>query len=466
MRLPGQQPRLKAGHRLDDLHRSYDADAELNEPFVVLTLGASLIATLGLLADNPAVVIGAMVVAPWIMPLRTAVFAILIGDWHLLRRAFRTLTIGVVITTVLSMLLGRFADMRSLIDAASGVFTDEITGRTAPTLLDLVIALVAGALATYAKLKESVVSSMAGTAIAVALVPPVCVMGLMASGGDVSDAACAGLLFVANLLGILVGGIVVLTTMEPFFHGKLLHSRRTQLPLIVAIALFSAITVPLLKGTEIRRHAVRTRMTEIKRETITRRIQNTVNDFLQNKTLTFGGNDSLALSNIDYRWASGESQSLVNIVVRVTNPTTPTYKQVEAVEKEINERIGYPLGLNFKLQVERINVSIVNGNEIVNNNNTTVDPDLLDSDLDLMKESLDQLVPLTDEEPAVIRPTTTEINHQDQKIKPPTSPVRKPETTSHGAFELEMIDEEQEVSIDEKHLIDTSVSRNRSQMQQ
>ena len=55
---------------------------------------------------------------------------------------------------------------------------------------------------------------------------------------------------------------------------------------------------------------LRTRMTEIKRETITRRIQNTVNDFLQNKTLTFGGNDSLALSNIDYRWASGESSRL------------------------------------------------------------------------------------------------------------------------------------------------------------
>ena len=149
-------------------------------------------------------------------------------------------------------------------------------------------------------------------------------------------------------------------------------------------------------------------------------------------------------------------QSLVNIVVRVTNPTTPTYQQVEAVEKEINERIGYPLGLNFKLQVERINVSIVNGDEIVNNNNNnTVDPDLLDSDLDLMKESLDQLVPLTDEEPAGIRPTTTEINHQDQKIKPRTAPVRKPETTSDGAFELEMIDEEQEVSMDEKHLTDT-----------
>ena len=82
-----QQRLLEERDRLDELHRSYDGDAKLNESFLVLTLGASLIATLGLLADNAAVVIGAMVVAPWILPLRVAVFAVLIGDWRLLPRS-------------------------------------------------------------------------------------------------------------------------------------------------------------------------------------------------------------------------------------------------------------------------------------------------------------------------------------------------------------------------------------------
>ena len=75
-----QQHLLEERDRLEELHRSYDGDAKLNESFLVLTLRASLIATLGLLADNSAVVIGAMVVALWILPLRVAVFAILIGD--------------------------------------------------------------------------------------------------------------------------------------------------------------------------------------------------------------------------------------------------------------------------------------------------------------------------------------------------------------------------------------------------
>ena len=373
---------LEEGHRLLELHRSYDIDAELNEPFIVLTLGSSLIATIGLIADNTAVVIGAMVVAPWIMPLRTTVFAILIGDWRLLRRSLRTLLVGVLITTALSMLIGRLADERSFIDAASGVFTDEITGRTQPTLLDLIVALVAGALATYAKLRERVVSSMAGTAIAVALVPPVCVMGLMASSGDLRNAAGAGLLFAANLLGILIGGIIVLTTMEPFFHDKLLRSRRTQLPLALAVALLSTITIPLWKGTEIRRN-------EVRRTMLTKKIQSTVSDFLKTKTLTFGDNESLELDHINYSWASGQKKSIVDIVVRVTDPETPTYKQIEAVEKEINERIGNPLqGLRFKLRVKRINISIVEGRDVMSTNTETLDTNVLEEDLKTVQDDL------------------------------------------------------------------------------
>ena len=130
------------------MRRSYDGDEAVNESYVVLTIGASLIATLGLLANNAAVVIGAMVVAPWILPLRALVFGSLIGDKKLLLRALLTLAIGVAITTLLSM------------------------GNCL----------------------------VARTAIAVAVVPPVCLMGIMLAAGEFDDAQGAGLLFSANLL--------------------------------------------------------------------------------------------------------------------------------------------------------------------------------------------------------------------------------------------------------------------------
>ena len=159
--------------KLDRMRRSFGSDAELDEVFIVLSIGAGLIATLGLLANSPAVVIGAMVVAPWIMPLRAAAFAVLFGDIPLLSRALRTLLVGVCATTLLSIVLGKLAGLPQ--------FGSEVAARTSPNLLDLGIALVAGALATYAKLRSDAVSSLAGTAIAVALVPPICVLGLLLS---------------------------------------------------------------------------------------------------------------------------------------------------------------------------------------------------------------------------------------------------------------------------------------------
>ena len=145
-----------------------------------------------------------MVVAPWILPLRVAVFAILIGQARLLSRSLITILAGAGITLILSMGLGLIARSQGLLVVEA--LPEQIVARLEPNTFDLGIALAAGALASYAKVNPGAVSSVAGTAIAVALVPPVCVMGLMLSGPDISNAQGPALLYAANLLGILIGG--------------------------------------------------------------------------------------------------------------------------------------------------------------------------------------------------------------------------------------------------------------------
>ena len=365
-----QQRLLEERDRLDELHRSYDGDARLNESFLVLTLGASLIATLGLLADNTAVVIGAMVVAPWILPLRVAVFAILVGDWRLLPRSALTLAAGAIVTVLLSMSLGLIAQANGLliVDSFTGVddFTGEIQSRLTPTLLDLGIALAAGAIATYAKVNPGAVSSMAGTAIAVALVPPVCVMGLMLAAGDFTDARGAGLLYAANLLGILIGGISVLAIREPYFRDKLRRQRRSRLPLLLALALASWVGFKLYGRYEQHLYAV-------KRDNAKVRIEQDISAYLKQRTQTFGSNDSLELENIlfdwpDY-WSSNQTPKIL-LVVRVTNPTTPSYKQVQYIQDRINEKLSEQFdGLKMQMEVQRINVSVVSGSEVMDSIN-------------------------------------------------------------------------------------------------
>ena len=108
-----------------------------------------------------------MVVAPWILPLRVAVFAILIGQARLLSRSLITLVAGAGITLILSMGLGLIARSQGLLVVEA--LPEQIVARLEPNTFDLGIALAAGAIATYAKVNPGAVSSMAGTAIAVAL---------------------------------------------------------------------------------------------------------------------------------------------------------------------------------------------------------------------------------------------------------------------------------------------------------
>jgi uncharacterized membrane protein len=85
--------------RLDALRQEFEQEASFSQVFVVLTVGA----TLGLLANSPGVVIGAMVVAPWILPLQAMAFEILRGRLPMFLRALRTLMLVVVICVLLAI---------------------------------------------------------------------------------------------------------------------------------------------------------------------------------------------------------------------------------------------------------------------------------------------------------------------------------------------------------------------------
>jgi len=351
------------------LHRSHMRDACLDEVFIVLSVGASLIATLGLLADSAAVVIGAMVVAPWIMPLRAAAFAILLGEVQLLGRSLQTLSVGVISTTVLSLVLGTVADLPR--------FGSEVLTRTTPNLLDLGIALVAGGLATYAKLRSDAVSSLAGTAIAVALVPPVCVMGLLLSQQQWNAAAGAGLLFATNLLGILTGGLVLMAWKDPEFRQVF---RRSHLS-AASLSLTALLLVPL--GS-----SFLGLLDRAQKDSTRDMVQATIKKFLTRETLTFGDRESVDVERVDIAW--NQNPPVIRVIVRVSDPDRPTFKQVSAVQEEINRRQS----IRFRLVVQRTAVDIVGPAEIPNSA-TPETKQLLTPNLDIKPS----VIPVKPEDP-------------------------------------------------------------------
>jgi uncharacterized hydrophobic protein (TIGR00271 family) len=315
-----------------ELSRQLVTEARLDDVFLVLTVGAGLIATLGLLSNSPAVVIGAMLVAPWILPLRAASFALLHGQVPLAARALGTLAVGVGITVFLSWLLG--------ISAGLPVFGSEVTSRTTPNLLDLGVALVAGSLATYAKVSNKAVDSLAGTAIAVALLPPVCVFGLLLSGGQWLPARGAGLLFLANLLGILSGALLTFAATEKGLWQQLWRSKLGAISLLLTALLLVPLTGSFLNLVG-----------RARRLSALQQIEQAMAESLRSETITLGRNSELIDVSIDWT----QNPPLIRASVRVTNPRLPTPSQVADVQKFINDRQP----IRYRLLVQRTSVDVI-----------------------------------------------------------------------------------------------------------
>ena len=148
------------------IRRSARPDADY---FILIALSA-MIAALGLLVNSPAVVIGAMLVAPLMSPIVGAGLAMVLGDTRFLR-----LSLGAVIRGVgLAVLVGAMAGALRL----DTPLTAEILARTQPTLLDLAIALFSGMAGAYALSHSDAAGALPGVAIAAALVPPLSTVGI------------------------------------------------------------------------------------------------------------------------------------------------------------------------------------------------------------------------------------------------------------------------------------------------
>jgi uncharacterized hydrophobic protein (TIGR00271 family) len=314
------------------LSEQFELDARCDQPFLVLTLAAGAIATQGLLANSSAVVIGAMLIAPWMLPLRAAAFGILQGRLLLVGRALLTLLIGIAMTVALSVLLG----------AAVGlpILGSEVAARTQPNLLDLGVALVAGAIAAYAAVSSKAISSLAGTAIAVALVPPVCAFGLLLARTQWSEALGAALLFASNLLGILSGALITLAVCLPELRIRLWRSRLGLVSLLLTALLLIPLTGSFL-----------TLMAKARKAAALDQIQQAITASLKNRTITLGQDSELINVHIDW----SQNPPLIRAAVRVANPRLPTPRQVAAVQKYINDQQP----IRYRLVVQRVSVDVI-----------------------------------------------------------------------------------------------------------
>lgn len=187
--------------KLEEMQLGLLEESTLDINYVVLIVGSCAIATLGLISNSVAVIIGAMIVAPLMLPIRGLAFAALTGNVVFFRKSLRALVTGTLVAVTLAWLIGFLVRVPE--------FGSEILSRSEPTLIDLGIAIAAGAISGFAKVEPKISSSLAGTAIAVALMPPICVIGLGLSQADWSLSLGATILYLTNLIGITLSCMLV-----------------------------------------------------------------------------------------------------------------------------------------------------------------------------------------------------------------------------------------------------------------
>ena len=230
-------PRLGNAEQLE-LRQSLSQAARPGVNYFVLIILSCIIASLGLLQSSPAVVIGAMLVAPLMSPILAFSLGMALGDLRLLRSAFESVFKGIALALILSVFIG--------IVTPTATLTPEILARAHPALLDLGVALASGLAGAYAIARKDVSAALPGVAIAAALMPPLVTVGLGLALGDPGVAGGALLLFVTNIAAIsLAGGIVfVLLGVRPLAWGPD-SRRRLRMRLTASLILLAVIATPL-----------------------------------------------------------------------------------------------------------------------------------------------------------------------------------------------------------------------------
>jgi len=305
---------------LERLHTDMLGESVADTSYLVLVVTSCAIATFGLLSNSAAVIIGAMIIAPLMSPIRALAFGALEGNLLLVRRAAASVLLGTLLALAIAWLLGRVVGITS--------FGSEVLARSSPNLLDLGVAVAAGGVSGYAKINPKVSASLPGTAIAVALMPPVCVIGLGLSQGDWGLSQGATLLYVTNLLGI------TLSCMLTFLLAGYAPIEQAQKALLWAFMFTGLLLIPL--GISFVQMVQQNQLeAALKRALLTR-------------TVTF---QRVQLVDSEINWYVQPPE--VRLTVRSREPVTP--RQVKLLEEFVSRELGRPMTLIVSVsQVEEV----------------------------------------------------------------------------------------------------------------
>ncbi len=293
--------------------------------FFLLVVLSALIATFGLVTNSAAVIIGAMLIAPLMSPILGLSLASVAGKENMYRRSVVALLEGALLAVSLASLLAWVS--RILPFGMLAGIPSEVLARTHPNPFDLMIALAGGAAAAYALAQPHLSAALPGVAIATALMPPLCTVGIGISLGDWGIASGALLLFLSNFAAISFGGIIIFVSLgfRPLNQGRVFN--KVPRSLLVSAILVLILLIPLAVSTV--QFVNQARREQVIRETI--------------RAATIQELDSIHLVDIQ----SIQQADTLQVEITIRSQRQPTYEQVVELQKEIAGRLQQTVELQL-----------------------------------------------------------------------------------------------------------------------
>lgn len=307
------------------------AGTELSPAYLLMNVLAATIASYGLLANSPAVIIGAMLIAMLLGPITGISLALVDSDMKFLFRGFATLLAGAAVVFATAYLIGYLH-----IDVP---LTKEIMARTQPNLSDLVIALAGGAAGAYATVSPRLSVAFVGVAIATALVPPLCAANILFARGEFALGGGALLLTFTNIVAIQFSSSAVfwLSGFRKISHARGLSFLTFMSSNLVSIAILCVLAVVLT-------HKVHEILTRKMYETSTEAI-------LRSKINNGAGSYMVAV------FFNEKEKGKCTVTVGTVGTNPPSAEQVAAIEKDLPP---HPEHKKVELRIRYAQTAIIN----------------------------------------------------------------------------------------------------------
>jgi uncharacterized hydrophobic protein (TIGR00341 family) len=224
----------------EELYADLAQGGRLSATYLIMVFLSAIVAAIGLLRGDMAVIIGAMVIAPLIGPNMALTLATTLGDLSLAWRSLRTGGLGLLLALVLSVAFGFFLT----VDPEA----PHIASRTQLSFGDILLALAAGSAGAVA-LTSTLTTALVGVMVAVALLPPLVTAGLLAGAGEYRLASAAFLLVVANVICINLSGVITFLArgIQPRTWWEAGKAKRfTRVAVLVWLTLLALLVVVIL----------------------------------------------------------------------------------------------------------------------------------------------------------------------------------------------------------------------------